>query len=690
MRLIITLIILLSISYSFGQTEAIDSLSVQLAFQQSDTTKVNMSIKLVDELYEKQDYNLALKYIRQTEKLATKLNYKPGLAKIAYLKALMYTKKEDYLNAINHFSEAKSRFTLLQDTLAIARINNHVGLIEISRGHYTKGLEHTLSAIQELEQRQLTKELKDTYTGLANAYLAKKKYDKAIEYNLKRLKIEEELGSTSDRISVYKNLAMLYDLDREHRKSIDYYEKILELNNNENDTILADILPKLGNQYLQYRAYEKAGQYLAQSLKLNRKTQNATALIETLNATGELNLKLLKTNLAEQQLLEAYTLLKTNNNTTEALKNYWLLKTVDSTQRDFERALMWQQNYFSLKDSLQLAQSKANLEQKDTIESLNTFDIEEDTLARTEVEPSYAGLGMSGDSQHEFNRLRIITYSLFGAFAIVSTFLVLIYLNRNRRLKYTHELEAKNKKIELQNEAILEQSAHLESINHVKDRLFSIVSHDLKDSLTSINGFIDLLKEGSLSRQEFDKLIPELSENANNASLLLFNLLNWSKSQMESLEPNASVFNIREVFLDKLKLVEHKLTEKNITLIDNTLKDFIYADQSMVEIIIQNLLTNAIKFSKSGDTITITNKISNGNSIISIADTGIGIPKENLEKLFKCNTYTTRGTNNEKGTGLGLSICKELVDLNHGKIWVESMVNVGSTFYVQLPKTKID
>ncbi|WP_435138628.1 tetratricopeptide repeat-containing sensor histidine kinase [Formosa sp. A9] len=680
----------MSISYSFGQTEAIDSLSVQLAFQQSDTTKVNMSIKLVDELYEKQDYNLALKYIRQTEKLATKLNYKPGLAKIAYLKALMYTKKEDYLNAINHFSEAKSRFTLLQDTLAIARINNHVGLIEISRGHYTKGLEHTLSAIQELEQRQLTKELKDTYTGLANAYLAKKKYDKAIEYNLKRLKIEEELGSTSDRISVYKNLAMLYDLDREHRKSIDYYEKILELNNNENDTILADILPKLGNQYLQYRAYEKAGQYLAQSLKLNRKTQNATALIETLNATGELNLKLLKTNLAEQQLLEAYTLLKTNNNTTEALKNYWLLKTVDSTQRDFERALMWQQNYFSLKDSLQLAQSKANLEQKDTIESLNTFDIEEDTLARTEVEPSYAGLGMSGDSQHEFNRLRIITYSLFGAFAIVSTFLVLIYLNRNRRLKYTHELEAKNKKIELQNEAILEQSAHLESINHVKDRLFSIVSHDLKDSLTSINGFIDLLKEGSLSRQEFDKLIPELSENANNASLLLFNLLNWSKSQMESLEPNASVFNIREVFLDKLKLVEHKLTEKNITLIDNTLKDFIYADQSMVEIIIQNLLTNAIKFSKSGDTITITNKISNGNSIISIADTGIGIPKENLEKLFKCNTYTTRGTNNEKGTGLGLSICKELVDLNHGKIWVESMVNVGSTFYVQLPKTKID
>ena len=108
----------------------------------------------------------------------------------------------------------------------------------------------------------------------------------------------------------------------------------------------------------------------------------------------------------------------------------------------------------------------------------------------------------------------------------------------------------------------------------------------------------------------------------------------------------------------------------------------------MIEIVIQNLLANALKFSRKGDSITVSNHISNGSCIISVADTGVGIPKHNLEKLFKSNTYTTMGTNNEKGTGLGLSICKELVELNGGKIWVESTVNTGSTFYVQLPKTK--
>ncbi|MGJ5643396.1 tetratricopeptide repeat-containing sensor histidine kinase [Formosa sp. S-31] len=690
MRKIILLIILLYGFSGFAQNEAIDSLSVQLAFRQADTTKVDLSIKLVNELYDKKDYDLALKYISQTEKLATDLNYKSGLAKIAYLKALNYIKKEDYLNAINHFSEAKSRFSLLHDTLAISRINNQIGLIEISRGHYDKGLQHTLSAIQELEKRNLTSELKDTYKALTKAYLVNRKYDKAISNSLKLLEIEQKLGSTTDLIDVNKNLGLLYGLELEHKKSIDYYEKALSLNTETNDSLLAFILPKLGYEYIQYREYEKAGQYLAKSLKLNRQTNNRTALIETLNATGELNLRLNKTNLAEHQLLEAYTLLRDDQNKTAELKNYDLLKTVDSLQRDYQRALMWQQKFYTLKDSLHRLQQISINETKDNIESLNTFDSPEYTISQTDVKPSYAGLGMSGDDQQEFNKLRIISYSLFAAFAIVTTFLVLTYLNRNRRLKYTHDLEEKNKKIELQNKAILEQSAHLESINHVKDRLFSIVSHDLKDSLTSINGFIDLLKEGSLSRQEFDKLIPELSENASNASLLLFNLLNWSKSQMESLEPNASIFNIREVVLDKVKLLEHKLSDKNITLIDNTLKDFVYADQSMIEIVIQNLLTNAIKFSKSGDTITITNKISNGNSIISISDTGIGISKSNIDKLFKNNSYTTVGTKNEKGTGLGLSICKELVDLNQGKIWVESMEHVGSTFYVQLPKSKID
>ena len=290
----------------------------------------------------------------------------------------------------------------------------------------------------------------------------------------------------------------------------------------------------------------------------------------------------------------------------------------------------------------------------------------------------------------QVKNLKLLSYGLIAAFLTVLTFLLLIYLKRKSSIKYTKELEEKNKQIQLQNDAITAQKLALEEINSVKDRLFSIVSHDLKDSVSSIKGFLDLIKEESITKEEFDELIPELSETANNASLLLFNLLNWSKSQMQNLEPNPTIFNIQEIFHDKINLIEPKIEQKRIVIIDETQREFVYADKSMVEIVIQNLITNAVKFSRVGDIITISNKEHNGKSLICVEDTGVGISNDNLKKLFKNNNFTTIGTQNEKGTGLGLTICKELVDLNHGRIWVESTENVGTKFFVELPKRKME
>lgn len=147
-------------------------------------------------------------------------------------------------------------------------------------------------------------------------------------------------------------------------------------------------------------------------------------------------------------------------------------------------------------------------------------------------------------------------------------------------------------------------------------------------------------------------------------------------------------FAFQEIFHSKIALVEQKVEQKRIVVIDESQREFVYADKSMVEIIVQNLITNAVKFSRVGDIITISNKEHNGNSLICVEDTGVGISQENLNKLFQNNNFTTIGTKNEKGTGLGLTICKELVELNHGRIWVESTQNVGTKFYVELPKTK--
>jgi two-component system sensor histidine kinase/response regulator len=685
MRKIITLIIFMSFFPSgFSQNPDIDSLSIQLAFQNADTLKVNTSLQLIKKLYEINDLERALKYVIESEKLSYTLEYKKGIAEVAYYKALIYAEKNDYINAINDYTKAKSLFNELKDTLGIAKVNNSIGLIEIKRGNYAKGLQYSLSAIKELEKRQLKSDLLLAYNSLAKAYHNINNYDKAIDFYLKTLKIQEELNDKKG-IDISNNiLGDLYSTKKEHRKSIDYYGKVLANSQTNNDSIFGVIYPKIGGEYLQFNDYDNANKYLEQGLQINRRLNNKEGLLMALIHLGNLNLQQNKLAIAEAQILEAGDLAKDTNNERELLKHYKLMKALDSIRNRFDKAFIWQRAYYDLKSKLNQNTIEANddaIEIQDLDLSLN-FDQKTADQNRLVSTPEISA------TQKDLDRLQIFFYALLAALAIVSTFLILIYIKRNSSLKYAQELEEKNIKIELQNEAFQEQTKHLENVNNVKDKLFSIISHDLKDSLSSINSFIDLLKDGSLTRAEFDNLVPELSENANNASLLLFNLLNWSKSQMQSLKPSPSLFDVQEVFMDKVKLIEQRLESKGIELVDHSLRDFAYADKSMIEIVIQNLLANALKFSKNGDKITISNHISNGHCIISVADTGVGISKQNIEKLFKSNSFTTMGTNNEKGTGLGLSICKELVELNNGKIWVDSTVNVGSTFYVQLPKSK--
>lgn len=688
MRKIITLIIvILSMKTGFSQNTDIDSLSIQLAFQNPDSLKVDTSLYLIKNLYDTKEYDKALKYIIESEKLSNALSYQKGIAEITYYKALIYAEKDDYINAVSGYAKSKALFNQLDDTLGVAKVNNSIGLIEIKRGNYTKGLQYSLSSIKELEKRSLKDELKLAYSNLAKAYYKINNYDKAIEFYLKALQIQDQLNDNEGINESNLQLAELYSISKEHRKAIDYYEKVIASLGVEKDSIRAAIYPKLGGEYLQFHDYEKASKYLIQGFNLNKKANNDVGLLTSLNNLGDLNFQQSRFIMAEQQLLQAGALAKKLNNKEELLRQYKLMKSLDSTKRKFDRAFIWQRKYYNLKDSLNSSKITINTKADTPSEILNldlNFDKPEqpikEIVASNNVELQ--------ESKEKYDKLQLMFYILIGILVLVTAFLILIYLKRNNSLKYAQELEEKNIKIELQNEAFAEQTKHLENVNNVKDKLFSIVSHDLKDSLSSINGFIDLMKDGSLTREEFDNLIPELSENANNASLLLFNLLNWSKSQMQSLKPSPSLFDIQEVFEDKVKLIEQRMESKGITLIDHSLRDFAYADRSMFEIVVQNLLANALKFSKNGDTISISNHISNGSCIISIADSGIGISKQNIEKIFKGNSFTTMGTNNEKGTGLGLSICKELVELNGGKIWVESTVNVGSTFYVQLPKSK--
>ncbi|TDU34198.1 signal transduction histidine kinase [Gelidibacter sediminis] len=684
MKRLISLAAFFAVFYGHSQTKEIDSLAIQLAYQKQDSSKVDTSIDLIKALYKTEEYKKALLYISETEQLSQSINYAKGVAEANYYKALIYAQKNDYYNAIDHFNKSKKIYLELKDTLGIAKVSNSIGLIEIKRGNYRIGLANSLSAIKIFEERNLNEDLSLAYNNLAEAYLKTNQIDKALEFNLKTLRIRERLQDSSGIKMSTKNIAQLYSERKEHRKAIEYYEDVLAMLNTTTDQSLrGEILPRIGDEYLKFRNFDKAASYLVEGLKYNRKANNKDGILRALNSIGALNLALNKTKLAESQIYEAHELAKSAGNNEELLKNYKLLMALDSTKGRFQNAYGWQREYYSLKQQLE-SDHQPQLPDSNGILEDSLLSVSDSDTVDSEIETLDAP-----NNTKQVKNLKLLSYALIVGFVGVLTVLLLIYLKRKNTIKYTQELEEKNKQIQLQNDAILEQSHHLEETNKVKDRLFSIVSHDLKDSISSIKGFLDLLKEDSISREEFDELIPELSENANNASLLLFNLLNWSKSQMQNLKPKPELFNIQDIFQSKINLVDQKIEQKRIVVIDESQHELVYADKSMVEIIIQNLITNAVKFSRVGDIITVSNKDVGGKSLICVEDTGVGITKENLAKLFQNNNFTTVGTQNEKGTGLGLTICKELVELNHGRIWVESTPNVGTKFYVELPKAKL-
>ena len=682
MKQLMTLAVLCASLFCFSQTNEIDSLTVELAYQKQDSSKVETSLRLVKALYNAKSYKKALTYIDNTERLSKFLNHTKGIADVNYYKALIYAHNDDYYNAIDGYNRSRRYYSQLGDTLGIAKVNNSIGLIEIKRGNYGVGLQNSLSAIQTFETRDLKDELSSAYNNLAEAYYNTNQIDKSLEFNIKALAVREQLRDSIGIKTSTRNIATLYSERKEHRKAIEYYEKVLKLLNPRTDqTLKGEILPRIGAEYLRFKDYDKAGEYLVEGLKFNRKIKNNDGILRALNAVGELNIQQGKLKTAAIQVDEAYTIANEIDNKSELLKNYKLHKELDSINGKFQNAFFWQGKYFTLKSELDkenqpiipVITKPIKVEPLDEIKDFNTLAIQEDK----EEKATY------------LKKLKASSYVLGAAFLIVSTILLLIYLKRKNTLKFNLELQEKNKEITLKNVELAEQTKHLEEVNHVKDRLFSIVSHDLKDSISSIKGFIDLLKEDSISREEFYDLVPELSENADSASQLLYNLLNWSKSQMQNLEPKAELFNIQDIFKNKISLVEQKVEQKRIILIDESRRDFIYADRSMIEIVIQNLITNAVKFTRVGDSITVSNSDHNGKSLICIEDTGVGISRKDIDKLFQANkNFTTVGTKNEKGTGLGLTIAKDLVELNNGKIWVESTQNVGSKFFIELPKTK--
>lgn len=237
--------------------------------------------------------------------------------------------------------------------------------------------------------------------------------------------------------------------------------------------------------------------------------------------------------------------------------------------------------------------------------------------------------------------------------------------------------------------ALRKSESQLKETNKTKDKLFSIIAHDLKSPFTSIVGYSEILKDFSTNcnPQEMVNYASIINTSSKQTLQLLENLLDWARLQQGRMNFRPMNLNLFDISNTVVSLLNDNANQKDV-YIKNLISDsvYIYADEEMIKMVLRNLATNAIKFTQPGGVVELSAKLTDTDVNISVTDNGVGISAENIGKLFDiASNFTTKGTNEEKGTGLGLSLCKEFVEKHNGRIWVKSELGKGSIFTFSLP-----
>jgi len=245
-----------------------------------------------------------------------------------------------------------------------------------------------------------------------------------------------------------------------------------------------------------------------------------------------------------------------------------------------------------------------------------------------------------------------------------------------------------------QQQQLQRQTEQLRALNTEKDKFLSMIAHDLRSPFSSLRLLIGIAAdnvEGS-GQNELENIMELLKKSSENLYNLLDNLLAWSRIQQGVVRYRPKMVDIGQMGLENLALLESHAHQKHI-LLDNTIEEntTVYADYHMVDAIVRNLISNALKFTYPGGRVHITAASEGDLLTVSVKDTGIGIAKEYQSKLFRLDSvYRRKGTARETGSGLGLILCKEFVEKNGGSIWVESEEEKGAIFSFRLPRVPVD
>ncbi len=651
------IIIMLSlVSFCFSQ-QKLDSIIPHIK-KPKDSLIVDDAYSELRKIWEQGNHERCLSYATTLLPIVQNIKYDKGIGDLYSIIGNVYNKTHKSAKAFDQYDKAIGYYEKANFRKGIAIINSNKSIIENKKGNLESAINYILKASLYFENVNDSTTLANIYNNIGGIYhnfgdikLTKKYYLKSIE--LKRKIKSKRLPASLN------NLALLYIKNKKLDSAQTLLEEALEISKrDQNFTSMASSYLKIGNIFFTKKDYENSKKYYDSSYVTAKIDQNKRMI-----AAAELELgvnAIQKGNYikAKEWLTLAREDLRDLKMIPLLLKNYKHSAALDSARGDFYNAYIWQSKYQKLADD---NASKENAKKIELAE--NRYRSEMKKLRRIDEQEK-----QQLKANQELFKYRLYSYISIGISILFLILLIVIIRSRKERNKYIKKL----------NES-----------NQLKNKLFSIISHDLKNEIHGLDSILNLLKDNTITAEEFQEIVPLLANSAHQTSILLNNLLNWSKSQMKELKTKPTSFDIDEIIIDKFSFFKSKAESKNIALKNELHSTVVFADKDMFAIISQNLIANAIKFCNPNDTITVSSIEKDDHFEICFEDTGVGISKENMAKIFSEETFTSNGTQNETGTGLGLKICKELIELNKGEIKVHSIVGQGSRFYVTLPKVSV-
>ncbi|WP_025864948.1 tetratricopeptide repeat-containing sensor histidine kinase [Prolixibacter bellariivorans] len=602
---------------------------------------------------------------------ATRVGYEKGIADANGYYGVLYQQDGELSQAMSFYQKALVIYEKIGDERGAAHAHNNVGSIYHRRGKYVKALENYQVALNYYDSNHIIHPLITTLTNIASAYITIGLIDEAKEYNQRALNLAEKNGFKGKLATSLVNMGVISSNRHKLVEAKQYYTRALNVYKElDNQRGIANCLLNIGVILQKQGDMPLAFEHALQAMSLYKEMNDHNRISQCVNNIGVILDKLGSYDKAISYYTAALKIIGDMGVNNEVARIYNNLSKAYAGLENYKEALYYHEKYKSYSDSvLSLAKSQqiAELQTKyETQKKEQLIELQQAKLERQKL------LG---------NTLLGLTISILLVAGLI------IYAYVQKRLD-NEKITQQNVEIARQNEMLGMQKNILEELNQTKDKLFSVIGHDLRGPIANMRSIFDMVLEDEFTdRKELFDVMKVLRDKTCDTHNLLENLLYWSRSQQGRITPNQGVVDLTELVEESLDLIKADAKVKGIDLEINMGEAVLsYCDADMINLVLRNLLSNAIKFTPSGGRILLKIEQSDKHIKVSVRDTGIGVPKENLPKLFDKSTYfTTYGTNKEKGSGLGLNLCREFVEANNGSIAVDSQLGKGSEFYFTLP-----